>query len=178
MDECNKESGLHMQPVTDEPDAFSSMLAHYGAFRNVRNYIVLAGRKSPDFDEKYGCYGEKTVLYAATLGLDSCWVSASCSRKKTKFTLENGETLNLVIALGYGADKGKAHKSKPRDAVIRCEDNPPSWFTDGAEAALPAPTAMNQQKFRFVPEDNGRVRAQAGTGFYTKVDLENREVPL
>jgi uncharacterized protein YfiM (DUF2279 family) len=38
------------------------------------------------------------------------------------------------------------------------------------EAAQLAPTAINQQKFRF--ELNGdAVKASAGFGFYTKVDL-------
>lgn len=37
-------------------------------------------------------------------------------------------------------------------------------------AALLAPTAMNQQKFRFTLKD-GKVSAKAGTGFYSKIDL-------
>jgi hypothetical protein len=30
ISECNKESGLHIQLVTDEPKAFGGMMAHYG----------------------------------------------------------------------------------------------------------------------------------------------------
>ena len=29
IDACNRESGLHIQLVTDEPNAFSSFMAHY-----------------------------------------------------------------------------------------------------------------------------------------------------
>ena len=36
--------------------------------------------------------------------------------------------------------------------------------------ALLAPTAMNQQKFRF-SLDGRTVHAEAGNGFYTKIDL-------
>ena len=38
------------------------------------------------------------------------------------------------------------------------------------EAALLAPTAMNQQKF-FITLENGKVSARAGKGFYTRMDL-------
>lgn len=37
-------------------------------------------------------------------------------------------------------------------------------------AAMLAPTAMNQQKFRFTLKD-GKVSAKAGMGFYSKIDL-------
>lgn len=45
------------------------------------------------------------------------------------------------------------------------------WFLDGVDAALLAPSAMNQQKFTFILEDGGKVRAQAGVGFYSRIDL-------
>ena len=47
----------------------------------------------------------------------------------------------------------------------------PDWYKNGLEAAVLAPTAMNQQKFKF--ERNGeKVTAKvAGMGFYTKIDL-------
>ena len=60
---------------------------------------------------------------------------------------------------------------KERHSVRQYEDRPlPDWFRAGAEAALLAPTAMNQQKFLFVLDGN-KVSAKAGFGFYTKIDL-------
>lgn len=47
----------------------------------------------------------------------------------------------------------------------------PEWFENGIQAALLAPTAMNQQKFRFFLEDRNHVAAKAGLGPYTNVDL-------
>ena len=41
---CNQESGLNIFIRYDDPDGFDSRLAHYGSFRNVRNYIVLSGK--------------------------------------------------------------------------------------------------------------------------------------
>ena len=50
IEECNRESGLHIFAKYDDPDGFDSRLAHYGRFRNVGNYIVLSGKKTEDFD--------------------------------------------------------------------------------------------------------------------------------
>lgn len=56
-------------------------------------------------------------------------------------------------------------------AVMKAEGPVPEWFQKGIEAALFAPTAMNQQKFLFTLKENA-VAARAGTDFYTKIDLE------
>ena len=168
--ECNKESGLHMQLVLVEPHAFEGFMAHYGKFSGVRNYIALIGRKGNDLEEKCGYYGEKVVLYAQTLGLNTCWVAMTYSKIKTSFTVNSGEKLCIVISLGYGKNEGVPHKSKPVEAVTKADGSLPGWFRSGAEAALLAPTAMNQQKFVFTLNGN-KVSAKAGLGFYSKIDL-------
>lgn len=170
IEQCNEESGLHMQLVLNEPEAFGGAMARYGKFSGVRNYIALVGMKSADLDEKCGYYGEKVVLYAQTLGLNTCWVALTYSKGRASLTLADGEKLCLVIAVGYGKDIGVPHKSKSRSQVMKAPDDPPDWFLRGVDAALLAPTAMNQQKFRF-SLDGDTVTAKAGIGFYTKVDL-------
>ena len=52
INDCNRESGLNIQMVIDEPKAFDSFMARYGKFRGVRNYIALIGQKSSALDEK------------------------------------------------------------------------------------------------------------------------------
>ena len=74
-----------------------------------------------------------------------------------------------MIALGYGATQGAPRKSKTAADVSRAE-NAPEWFTKGVEAALLAPTAVNQQKF-FLTLRGDKVSARAGLGFFSKVDL-------
>ena len=172
VEQCSRESGLHLQLVLDEPDAFQSLLAHYGKFSGVRNYIVLAGRKGDDLDEKCGYYGEKIVLYAQTLGLNTCWVAMTFSKGATRksCTLSRGERLVAVLALGYGVNQGTPHKSKPMDALCSVAGEMPEWFRLGMESALLAPTAMNQQKFK-ITLDGRAVSAQSLGGFYSRVDL-------
>lgn len=167
---CNKEGNLHIQLVTDEPKAFDSFMAHYGKFTGVTNYIALVGKKSDRLDELCGYYGERLVLKAQQLGLNTCWVAMTYKKIRGAFTIGAGEKLTVVIALGYGKTQGAAHKSKAPEAVSNADSSSPGWFRAGVEAALLAPTAMNQQKFTLTCA-NGRVTAKAGTGFYSKVDL-------
>lgn len=168
IDECNKESGLHIQLVTNEPKAFDGFMAHYGKFSGVTNYIAMIGRKGTTLDEKCGYYGERLVLLAQQLGLNTCWVAMTYSKIKTAFDVRSGEKLCIVIAIGYGQTQGVPHKSKAFGEVA--QGDAPDWFQKGVEAALLAPTAMNQQKFMFTQKDN-RVSVKAGMGFYAKIDL-------
>ena len=168
---CNEEGVLHIQLLTDEPKAFDSMLARYGKFSNVKNYFALVGKKTPDLEEKCGYYGERLVLKAQQLGLNTCWVGMSYSRGKAPIQVNSGEKRVIVIALGYGVDSGVSHRVKPLEEICRVSNETmPPWFLQGMEAVQLAPTAMNQQKFLF--ELNGtKVKASAGSGFYTRVDL-------
>lgn len=167
---CNRESGLHIQLVTNEPKAFDSFMAHYGKFSGVENYIALVGKKDAALDEKCGYYGERLVLKAQQLGLNTCWVALTYKKIPGAFEIKPGEKLAVVIALGYGETQGSAHKSKAATEISNLSPDSPAWFQSGVEAALLAPTAMNQQKFSLQYKD-GDVIAKAGMGFYSKVDL-------
>lgn len=167
---CNQESGLHIQLVTEEPDAFDSFMAHYGKFSGVKNYVALIGKKSSGLDEAVGYYGERIALKAQQSGLNTCWVAMTFSKRKTKCVVNKGEKLVCVLALGYGENQGIAHKSKPVTELSRCSSAMPDWYRRGMEAAMLAPTATNQQKFVLTFLDD-KVKAEATGGFYSKVDL-------
>jgi len=167
---CNRESGLNIQLITEEPLAFKGILANYGLIHGVRNYIALVGCDEPGLDEKAGWYGERLVLLAQTLGLNTCWVGASYSRKKAAAVIGEGERLVCVIAIGYGINQGHPRRSRKLEALCSCEGEMPDWFRQGMEAAALAPTAINQQKFHFTLA-GGKVHARAMPGPYSKVDL-------
>ena len=176
--EINDEAGLHIQLVTDEPKAFSGLMA-YGSFSGVKNYFVMAGKKGNDLDEKIGYYGEQLVLLAQTLGLNTCWAGLSYSKIPGTYELEDGEKIGCYIALGYGETQGKAHKSKEIKSVSNASDVTPEWFNKGVEAALLAPTAINQQKFYIEYlgfKDNSKLpkvsaRPLFSMAGYSKMDL-------
>ena len=91
--------------------------------------------------------------------------------------LEEGEKIACFIALGYGETPGSGHKIKTINQVSNASDVTPTWFRNGVEAALLAPTAVNQQKFSFVYAgmNNNRHLVRAKKGFsmigYTRMDL-------
>lgn len=170
VEECNQESGLHIQACLDEPKAFDSIMAHYGKFENVKNYIAMVGPKGREFEEKCGFYGEKLVLKAQELGLNTCWVAASYSKGKNASQIDRNEKIYLVIAIGYGNTQGIPHKGKAFSDVSKASGELPEWYQKGIEAALLAPTAVNQQKFIFSLSGN-EVSARALRGFYTRIDL-------
>ena len=184
----NKEGSLHVQLILNEPKAFQGTLAKYGKFRNVKNYLVMAGKQAEDLDERVGYYGERLVLLAQTLGLNTCWVGLNYSKVPGTYVLDEGEKIVCYIAIGYGETQGVGHKIKTVEQVSRsavrtlgssknASDITPSWFKKGVEAALLAPTAVNQQKFSFeyVGMEDGRHQVRAKKGFsligYTQIDL-------
>ena len=173
----NLEGQLHIQLIQNEPKAFQGTMAKYGKFRNVSSYLVMAGPKTADLDERVGYFGEHLVLFAQTLGLNTCWVGLSYSKVPGTYVLHQGEKIACYIAIGYGETQGVGHKIKSVEQVSNASANTPSWFKKGVEAALLAPTAVNQQKFSFEYKGvkNGRHLVFAKKGFsmigYTQMDL-------
>lgn len=166
--EVNAESGLHFQLATNEPTAFSGKAASYGHFSGCTDYIICVGEKGRD--EEIGYYGEKLVLIAQSLGVNSCWVALTYSKSKVKADIKKGEKLYIVISLGYGIHQGKPHKNKPLNELCSYEGEMPDWFKNAMDGALTAPTALNQQKFRFELKGD-TVKAKAFLGPYSKMDL-------
>lgn len=171
IEECNKSGELNFQVFTDEMEAFNSFLARYGKFRNAWNYIVLAGKNEEHLDEKVGYYGEHIALKLQQLGLNTCWVALTFKKRKIKKLLKKDERLVCVLAFGYGATQGIAHKSKKIEEVYKADvEQISGWFKNGLEMALLAPTAINQQKFLFTLSGN-KVRAESTGGVNSKIDL-------
>lgn len=169
VQKINQEADLHVQVIYDDPECFDSFMAHYGNFTGVRNYIALVGKKSPKLEETLGYYGEMLVLEVQKLGLNTCWVALT--HGKSKAVVHNGEKLVCLISVGYGTTQGKEHKNKPLSELCNYSEQMPDWFLAGMDAALLAPTAMNQQKFYFELLPDETVKASCGRGFYTKLDL-------
>ena len=173
----NNEGQLHIQLICHEPKAFKGTMAKYGKFRNANNYLVMAGKKADDLDERVGYYGEHLVLFAQTLGLNTCWVGLSYSKVPGTYVLGEDEKIACYIAIGYGETQGVGHKIKAVEQVSNASEITPSWCKRGVESALLAPTAVNQQKFSFeyVGMSNNRHQVRAKKGFsmigYTQMDL-------
>lgn len=170
IEAINEEGGLNFQLVLNEPKAFSGFMAHYGNFSGVNSYFALVGRKCRELEEKCGYYGERLVLKAQQLGLHTCWVALTYSKVPDAFRIEKGEKLTVVISVGHGRNHGIIRRSKAPEEVSNITSSSPDWFKRGVEAALLAPTAVNQQKF-YLTQSGSKVKAKALMGPYAKMDI-------
>ncbi len=169
----NKEGDLRMQLVLNERKAFKGFLS-YGNFSNVSNYVMVVGKKSDSLEYRAGYYGEKLVLFAQRIGLNTCCVGLTYKKVDGAFEVGSDEKVVLCIAVGYGeADGFRSHKIKRPDQVSNVTPDSPEWFKKGVDAALLAPTAVNQQKFYFEYIPENKVKPSKGTSLvgYTKIDL-------
>ncbi len=173
IERINAKAGLNIQLVLNEPKAFSSGMWKYGQFSGVKNYFVMAGPKGKEAEEKIGYFGEELVILAQTLGLNTCWVGLTYKKIPGTFTLRDGDVVHCVISLGYGTIPGVQHPQKPMENFYESDGLPPQWFKDGLEAALLAPTAVNQQKFKFILHPGGVVETRTSFSMagYVNIDL-------
>ena len=138
IDELNAEGNLHLQFVEDAGKTYGSLIYRATGLVSAPSVIACAGPDTSDLEEKIGYYGEKLVLFAQTLGLNTCW-TGNFKKSALGETQANGERLVIAIAIGYGVDQGKERKSKTYEQVTETAGTAPEWFKEGVKAALLAP---------------------------------------
>lgn len=162
VEECARESGLDIQLVGDNPDVFN-VIACFGLIRGCSTHVafVVDDAKAGDatrvaVDEALGYWGQKIVLVAQDMGLNTCWC-ALCSRKKSRAVMAPGKKIRLIIAVGRGKTQGFSRKTKSVEALSSVEcAKAPAWFAAAMEAAQLAPTAMNNQNFKITLLSDGK----------------------
>ena len=159
VEEFVRESGLDIQLAGDNPEVFN-VIARFGLIRGCRTHVafVVDDAKAGDVaaDEAIGYWGQKIVLAAQDMGLNTCWC-ALCSRKKSRAVVAPGKKILLVIAVGHGKTQGFSRKTKNVEALSSVEcAKAPAWFAAAMEAAQLAPTAMNNQNFKITLLSDGK----------------------
>ena len=159
VEECVRESGLDIQLVGDNPEVFN-VIARFGLIRGCRTHVAFvvddAKAGGVAADEAIGYWGQKIVLAAQDMGLNTCWC-ALCSRKKSRAVVAPGKKIRLIIAVGHGKTQGFSRKTKSVEALssVECAKEP-AWFAEAMEAAQLAPTAMNNQNFKITLLSDGK----------------------
>lgn len=194
--EAEQKSGLEIQLVTDNPEVFQ-VVARFGLVRGATASIVFCA-EGKDTDEAIVYWGQRIVLTAQELGLNTCWC-AICSRKKSKAVLRGDKKVRIVIAVGLGKTQGKDRKTKPLSELCAVEGGSmangagagagagagvgagagagesglPTWFATAMEAAQLAPTAVNAQNFHITLRADGKTVAARATkeGAWSTIDL-------
>lgn len=167
---CNQEGNLNLQLLEDAGGTFRRMMSRFMGLASAPSVIACVGADDDTLDERIGYYGQKVVLFAQMLGLNTCW-AGTFSEKNTPAKRLPGDRMPLVIAIGYGVNGGRVRKSKTaEDVVAGGTAGKPEWFCKGVEAALLAPTAINQQKFEIALKDDGTADIIDKGGILSKID--------
>lgn len=170
IEECNREGNLHFQFLEDAGNTFNRLLNKAMGLGSAPSVIACIGEDDPTLDSRIGYYGEKIVIFAQQLGLNTCW-AGTYNKKNVKAAIADNERLAIVIAIGYGENQGRVRKSKSVAQVIQGDEKDmPDWFIKGVETALLAPTAINQQKFMFVLKDDEKVEIIDKGGVLSQID--------
>ncbi|MDF2530594.1 MAG: nitroreductase [Clostridia bacterium] len=146
----------------------------YGIIKGANTFIAGVADKSEYNMEQMGYCLEKLVLYAASLGLGTCWLGGTFKRNQFAelVGLKEDEFIPVVTPLGYPADKRTLFESFMRRAAG--SDNRKGWnelFFDGSfekplkqesaeeyadvlEMVRLAPSASNKQPWRILKQGN------------------------
>ena len=168
--QCNSESDLNMQIVFDEASCLNSLPSRYTDFSGATNYIACIGKNSEDLFEKTGFYGEQIVLYAQSIGLNTCWVGSTFIRSLCNVDTKRGEKLVCIISIGYGDERSPQRRSHSISQISNCTEASPQWFRSGIEAALLAPASVKEPDVFFTLKGE-EVECHCSKGQFAKVDL-------
>jgi hypothetical protein len=151
-------------------DIFKFIAGSYGVITNAPAFLAFIGSvENPHVNEQLGYAGEGIILEATALGLNTCWVGASYSSKKTTSIVEIGENERLIAVspVGYAVknesiiDKlmtgfGRHHERLPVKNLVSGLNYMESagWIKDAIEAARLAPSAVNRQPWGFHIEED------------------------
>ncbi|NLA07503.1 MAG: nitroreductase [Firmicutes bacterium] len=147
-------------------EILAGFMGVFGKISGADLVLALIGDASyPNHEVAVGFLGEGIILHATSLGLGTCWVSGTYSRKAVEARIELGESEKVMAVSPIGfAEKpgnemeensmkapGGLHKRKPLESLVRglpMKDWPPG-FRNILEAARLAPSAVNRQPWRF-----------------------------
>ncbi|MBP3783566.1 MULTISPECIES: nitroreductase family protein [Lachnospiraceae] len=170
IEELNKEGNLHLQFMEDAGKTYNKLFNKVAGLGSAPSVIACVGIDDETLEQRVGYYGEKLVLFIQELGLNTCW-AGTFNQKNIGAEVGNNKKLVISIAVGYGKDKGKPHKSKSPEQVIEAKGDRPYWFNKGVDMALLAPTAINQQKFTIRLNEDESVDFVDKGGIFSQVDL-------
>ncbi|MDW7650577.1 MAG: nitroreductase family protein [Bacillota bacterium] len=145
----------------------------YGIIKGAQHYIAAVGKNVDGGLEQVGYVLEKLILYAASLGLGTCWLGGMFKRSQFAklVDLQEDEILPAVTPVGYPGDKKTAIESFMRFAAGSNKRKP--WrelffnesftspleekqvskeYREALEAVRLAPSASNKQPWRIVKQ--------------------------
>lgn len=152
----------------------SKDLGTYGVIKGAKTYLGVAVSKEDGAEEAVGYVFERLVLYAASLGLGTCWLGGTFNKGEfaKAMQLEENEFFPIASPVGYPAPKNHTVDKIMRKAIkadfrkdfeelfFENDFNTPlskekaGDFADILETVRLAPSAKNAQPWRIVKDGN------------------------
>lgn len=175
-------------------------LGTYGVIKGAGDYLGAAVTEGELSLEALGYSFEKLILYAAALGLGTCWLGGTFNRSgfSEAMGIKENERFPAISPIGYPLDKkritdtlsrwiAKADKRKGWEELFYQDDfSHPLTETEAGDYAFPlemlrlAPSAVNKQPWRVVKEKNNLhfYKTKAAEDTKTKIDIQRVDVGI
>ncbi len=183
----------------DIEKASGGKLGTYGVIKGASSYIAAATVNQDRAMEQLGYCLEKVVLYAASLGIGTCWLGGTFKRSQfaDQIKLQEKELLPIVTPIGYPAEKRGMVESLMRK--VAGSDHRKSWeeifflegfdrtlskevageFAEALEMVRLAPSASNKQPWRIVKQGSSfHFYLQHAKGYGTAMGFDMQKVDM
>ena len=181
-----------------DKDISSKDLGTYGVIKGARSYLGVAVNEVPDAMEAVGYVFEKLVLYAASIGLGTCWLGGTFNRSEfaKAMELKDNEFFPIASPIGYPAKNNHTVDKIMRKAIkADSRKDFESLFFDGSfnnhltekaagEYAYPleilrlAPSAKNAQPWRILKDSNSFHFFEKKTIPSSKHDIQRLDIGI
>lgn len=131
----------------EDGDGKAVRLGAYGVIQNPQAYLVGVGRNDQKALLEFGYIFHKLILYATGLGLGTCWIGGTFSRKSfaRELELHPGEIIPCITPLGYPREKQRLLDATMR-YVVKADQKKP-WrelYYDSGFGQLLAPESAGR----------------------------------
>lgn len=166
--------GARLQLLRVEESLFTGTLLSAGRVTGCQAVAAVIASSAVTRSKIHaGILGEAFCLEATALNLGTCWMTGTYKKKALPVSLQPGEAVLAIIALGHPAQGVIQPASRRRKPVERlCRSDPRLWPEElrrVARAVQMAPSAMNLQPWsmdhegtRFLLDASDRAQLETG----------------
>ncbi len=111
-------SRIRLAYIPNDPEQLNhgEKMGTYGVIKNHRGFLAGTGVNTNDAVLQFGYEVEKIILHLTMMGVGTCWLGGTFSRKSLsgRLSLEENEVIPAVIPLGYPEEN-----KRPMEKMIR-----------------------------------------------------------
>ncbi|WP_434796281.1 nitroreductase family protein [Terrisporobacter vanillatitrophus] len=171
---------IKMYDFKDFYENINEIAGYNGYLIQAPNYIIILSDVKEGYIENSGYIGERLILKASAMGIDSCWITFKDNKSiKEKLNISSDKEVTAIIALGYEDDRNSKKKSTSdrlgvEEIVFMDEWGNNASVTELEERSLldafsyarMAPSSLNRQPWRFIIH-GGKVILAVKTGDFS-----------